>query len=134
MNIQWPYCTVHVYVVIKMCDSMWSFWVDVNLCLCFLHRIVCKCIIQLSKGEGRDHINWFNLAIFMCLSQARTWISNVICYGLSCVLCVQLRWEVIVHFVDICGIDDHHCLNFLFTVRKSKIKQKEHATFLCQCL
>ena len=31
-----------------------------------------------------------------------------------CVQWVQLRWEVIVHFVDIGGIDDHHCLNFLF--------------------
>ena len=30
--------------------------------------------------------------------------------------CVQLRWEVIVHFVDIGGIDDHHCLNFLFII------------------
>ena len=25
-----------------------------------------------------------------------------------------LRWEVAVHFVDIDGIIDHHCLNFLF--------------------
>jgi hypothetical protein len=24
--------------------------------------------------------------------------------------------EVIVCFVDICGIDDHHCLNFLFII------------------
>ena len=26
----------------------------------------------------------------------------------------ELRWEVIVHFVHICGIDDHYCLNFIF--------------------
>jgi hypothetical protein len=50
----------------------------------------------------------------LCLSQARTWISNVICHGLLCVQWVQLRWEVIVCLVDIGGIDDHHCLNFLF--------------------
>jgi hypothetical protein len=30
-----------------------------------------------------------------------------------CVLWVQLRWEVIVSFVEIDGIDDRHCLNFL---------------------
>jgi hypothetical protein len=24
-----------------------------------------------------------------------------------------LRWEVVIGFVDICGIIDHHCLNFL---------------------
>jgi hypothetical protein len=28
-----------------------------------------------------------------------------------CVQWVQLRWETIVRFVDIGGIDDHHCLN-----------------------
>ena len=27
---------------------------------------------------------------------------------------VHLKWEVIVDFVDIGGIDDHRCLNFLF--------------------
>ena len=26
----------------------------------------------------------------------------------------ELRWEVIVRFVDIGGIVEHHCLNFLF--------------------
>ena len=26
----------------------------------------------------------------------------------------SVRWKVIVNFVDICGIDDHHYLNFLF--------------------
>ena len=25
------YCTVHVYVVIQFCHSMWSFWVETNL-------------------------------------------------------------------------------------------------------
>ena len=30
--------------------------------------------------------------------------------------CVQVRWEAIVRFVDIGGIDDHHCLNFLFVI------------------
>jgi hypothetical protein len=30
------------------------------------------------------------------------------------VFCFQLRWKVIGHFVEIGGIDDHHCLNFLF--------------------
>ena len=47
-------------------------------------------------------------------TQARTWICNVICCGLFFVQRVQLRWEVIVRFVDIGGNDDHHCLNFLF--------------------
>jgi hypothetical protein len=29
----------------------------------------------------------------------------------------QLRWEVIVRFVDISRIFDHHCLNYLFIVK-----------------
>ena len=28
----------------------------------------------------------------------------------------DLRWDVIVPFVDIGGIEDHHCLNFLFII------------------
>ena len=48
---------------------------------------------------------------FLCLSQARTWISNVICHGLF--MFSELRQEVFVRFVDIGGIGDHHCLNFL---------------------
>jgi hypothetical protein len=31
-----------------------------------------------------------------------------------CVHQVQLKGEVVVSFVDIGGIDDHHCFNFLF--------------------
>ena len=41
--------------------------------------------IQLSRGEGWDPINWYNPATFLCLSQARTWISNVICRSVSSV-------------------------------------------------
>jgi hypothetical protein len=45
-----------------------------------------------------------------------TWISNIMCGGL---FCVQLRWEVIVRFVDISWINDHYYLNFLFIITKS---------------
>jgi hypothetical protein len=45
-----------------------------------------------------------------------TWISNVICHSLFCVQWVQLKWEVIVRFIDIGGIDNCHCLNFLFII------------------
>jgi hypothetical protein len=71
------------------------------------------CCWRSSYQEGRVSIS-LNPATFLCLSQARTWISKVICRGLFCVQWLQLRWEVIVGFVDIGGIDDHHCLNFLF--------------------
>ena len=48
-----------------------------------------RVVIQLSRGDDWDPINWFNPATFLCL--------------------FQLRWDVIVSFVD---IDDHRCLNF----------------------
>ena len=61
--------------------------------------------IQLSRGKGGCPINRFNHATCLCLFQARNWISNVICRGLFWVQWIKLRWEVIVRFVDIGGIE-----------------------------
>ena len=55
-----------------------------------------------SSYQGRggwDIINRFHSAIFLCLSQTRTWITNVIFHGLFFVF-RELRWEVIVRFVN----------------------------------
>jgi hypothetical protein len=41
--------------------------------------------MKLSRGEGWDATNRFNTGTCLCLSQARTWISNVIYCGLFCV-------------------------------------------------
>ena len=50
-----------------------------------------------------------NIATFVCLSQTRTYISNV-----SWSSCVELfEVEVVVGFVDLDGILSLHCLNFL---------------------
>jgi hypothetical protein len=57
--------------------------------------------IQLSREEDWDPINWFDPTTFLCLSEARTWISNVICRGFVCVQWIQLRWEVIFRFIYI---------------------------------
>ena len=65
--------------------------------------------IQLSRREGWDPINQFNPATCLCLSQAKTWISNVICRGLF--VCVfsefsyDERW-LFSFFIDIDEIDD----------------------------
>ena len=61
--------------------------------------------IQLSRGEDWDSINRFIPAIFSCLFQARTLISDMSWFFFR---------AVIVHFVDIGGIDVRHYLNFLF--------------------
>jgi hypothetical protein len=57
----------------------------------------------MNVDDGRIMRSWRNC--LLCLSQARTWISNVTCCGLFCV-----QWEgqeVIVRFVDIGRIVDH---------------------------
>ena len=52
---------------------------------------------------------WLYLT-FLFISQTRTWISRVICHGLFFIfLFFELRWGMIVCFVDIGGIVDHHC-------------------------
>ena len=57
MSIHWPcYYTVHVYVLIHFCDSMWSF--DGKL-ICAGFFIVCLymyCLWRSSYQEGRDGI------------------------------------------------------------------------------
>jgi hypothetical protein len=50
-------------------------------------------------------------------SQVRIWISNAICRGL--LVFGEFSWDerfLIVRFVDIDVIDDHHCLTFLFII------------------
>jgi hypothetical protein len=54
-----------------------------------------------------------------------TWIPNVICRGLF--VFSELRWKVIIRFVYIGEISDHHCLNFLFITEKNYLENE----FLC---
>ena len=42
------------------------------------------------EGGGGCPINRFNLTAFLCLSQARTWIYNIICHGLFSVQWVKM--------------------------------------------
>jgi len=48
-------------------------------------------------GRGTSILFKTNLVTFLCLSQARTWTSNVICRG-TFLLFNDLRWEVVVRF------------------------------------
>ena len=85
----------------------------------FLYMYSIAMEIQLSRGEGWDLIDRFNIATSMCLSQARTWISNVICHGLiicSMIMIWSGRW---LHLVDISGIVDYNCLSFLFKIHET---------------
>jgi len=46
----------------------------------------------------------------LCPSLTKTWISNV--FFVVFLVFDVFRWEVIVCFVDMGGIDDYHCLTF----------------------
>jgi hypothetical protein len=73
--------------------------------------------MSISRGDGWDSINRFSPPFVVpVLNHDRDIQRHTPCF--FCILWVQLRWELIVRFVDIGGIDDHHCLNFLF-IRKN---------------
>jgi hypothetical protein len=82
----------------------------------FFHRLIIYVLsleMQLSRRKDWDSINRLSSATFLCLSQARTCISNVRCYGRCCVHWVKVIGDC---FVAVGGIVDHHCLNFLFII------------------
>ena len=86
------YCTVHVCVVIQLCDS---------LCVCVLFRgseseqvfhwfvILVICFVDvypiIKKVRFWDLVNQFNLATYLCMCQAMIWISKAIALGHYCV-------------------------------------------------
>ena len=119
---QWVYYAGQVFPVVKievLCLYVPCVLVVIhqkcNTCIykyVFPHRRL-PTINQTKRGGGNP-IHWLNPTTFLFLSQARTWISNIICCD---PFCIQLRWEAIVRLVHIGGIDDHHCLNFLFNIR-----------------
>jgi hypothetical protein len=85
---------------------------------------------KLTWSFGLDRIKRFSPATFLCLFQARTWISIGI-YKLQSFLCSMIWGVVDIHFVDIGRFVAHHCLNFLFKILKKKYKKKlfEHSKF-----
>jgi hypothetical protein len=57
------YCTFYFLFSIHLCDSVWSLWVEVNLCSClFIYVLTLE--IQFLRETGRwDPIHLFNHAI-----------------------------------------------------------------------
>jgi hypothetical protein len=64
-----------------------------SLSQCTTFALFCVCsviaVVPISWGEGWDHINKSNPDTYLCLSQARTWISNVI---LRFILLCSINW------------------------------------------
>lgn len=63
------------------------------------------------KVKGRNPINQFNPTVFLCLSQARFFVSNAMLWVVLVFKGVEVR--VVFLFVD---LSDHNCLNFLIIV------------------
>jgi hypothetical protein len=61
-----------------------------------------------------------------------TWISNVICMVLF--VFSEVRWEVIVNFVDFGGIGGYHSLNFLYLITNGECTMREAINTLCHIL
>ena len=70
--------------------------------------VVFVCVCSMIRGERAGKTP----ATFVCLSQARTWISK--CHMSWSFLC-SVTWGEKSLFVDIGGIVDHRCLNLFFS-------------------
>jgi hypothetical protein len=63
--------------------------------------------MYISRGEGCDPINWFNSNTCCVFPKTDLDFQRHMSWYILCSKFIELWWEVIVHFVDIGGIDDH---------------------------
>ena len=78
--------------------------IDYHYCLSFLF------CVQWVKMRSDYLLCWYR------------WNWWPLLFKLSFLVFIELRWEVLVCFVDIGGIGDHYCLNFLFCIQWVKMK------------
>jgi hypothetical protein len=88
-----------------LCDSMWRFLVEANLFSMLSFVYICIAIGDL-EGRVVDSINRFNPDTLYAFSSQDLILQRHKSWSF-CVQWVQLRWEVIIRFVDIGGINDH---------------------------
>jgi hypothetical protein len=55
-------------VIINIVEIQWWTVLDIRSCLIWLSFVIYALLlkIQLSRGDGLDHSNWFNPVIFVC--------------------------------------------------------------------
>ena len=98
-----------MFVIVSLCGLFE--WKQICAWFFFYHLFISVLFpeIQLSRErEGWDPTNQFNHITFVCLSL------DFQCHMSWSFLCFcDMRRDVIVCFVDISRIVDHHCLNFL---------------------
>ena len=89
---------------------LFEIYSSIRLFVCLIRKKNCIKNILLSRGRAVIPLTGLTTPHFLCLSQARSLISNVTCRGL--IVFSDLGWEVIVRFVDICVIVDHQFNSF----------------------
>ena len=111
-SLHWLYyCTLHFKAAIHFWDNVWSFLIGSKS----LQDFNCLVISVLVLEKGWDHISRFNPITFLCMFQARNWISNAIWkYVMVFFVFNDLRWGAVNCFIDIGATVDHHCLNYIF--------------------
>ena len=111
----WRHCTVHIYVVIHFCDSMWSFRVKVNQCRFLLFIYICIAVGDpVMKREVDIPLTGFSRHICVPVPNqnldCRHHMSWSLLYSVSS---VKMRGD--------CSCCWHWwiCLNFLFIIYRS---------------
>ena len=95
---------------------------EVYVIVCLYMYMYCRW--RSSYQEG-DLINWFNPAIFLCMSHAMNLISLKRHISFSLFHVSNELWcEVVVCFVDIGGIVDHHCYLILNNINQRFLKNR----------
>ena len=74
------------------------------------------------KGQGCDPFDMRKSAIVLYIPQTRCWISIGICHCLFYVLWFEVSGSFSYFINYFCGLVDHHCFNYLFTISFLSLK------------
>jgi len=93
VNISTQLCQIVGIYILKdfnACENKGKICADCFYCL---FRSVLSLEIQLSRRGELEPINRFSSATFVCMSQAKTWVSNTIYHGLFvCSVVEGMMW------------------------------------------
>jgi hypothetical protein len=127
-----------------VCSMPWSGLTQLYACVCFMPQIylaVCLCLYHAADKLSRMFVSVSGCGLLSCMFVSVPCLGLTQLYVCVCIMprpgfptlyvvvffmFTDLRSEVIVYFVDIGGIVDHHCLRFLFIN-----KVKTNYFFLC---
>ena len=122
LNIVCPFSFDHCIVCLLISDLWLSFWylqnflVSVSHLGCFYVHSKVRLLLILLSSLFKSRVGGVPLTdltpppVCACPKPGPGFTSSVMVF----LVFSELRWEVILHFVDIVGIVNHHCLNFLF--------------------